>query len=421
MLDVGTGSGAIALAIADEHPGAVVTGIDSSERGARARCRERERTGLAVELGAPRPLRGLARRARGTSSSRIRPMWTRRSSPGSSPRFATGSRTRRSTAEGRWRRSRGAPSPCSAPAGRSCSRSGEGQAGATAALLERLGFVDVRRHPRPGRDRPGRRRPGGLSEIDTAVARAPRAGSSSCSRRTPSTASRARAGSETAAADLYRLKGRDAIQPTAVIFAGLDGLLESLPELAGAAAAAARVLLPGPYTLVVPEPGASVRLAERRARRRRSASRVPQLPSVTAEIVSTVGAVVATSANLPGEPDPRRLADVPHEIRRGVAVARRRGRAAGDAVDGDRPHGSRAGRAPGRSGRSRGSAAADRGGVPLGHAGELFFDRECLGLLAMQCLELLDDTRAELRSDVRADLLERERRGRPGPVRRGSS
>ena len=42
---------------------------------------------------------------------------------------------------------------------------------------------------------------------------------------------------------------------------------------------------------------------------------------MTAEIVSTVGAVVATSANLPGEPDPRRLADVPHEIRRGVAVA----------------------------------------------------------------------------------------------------
>ena len=39
------------------------------------------------------------------------------------------------------------------------------------------------------------------------------------------------AGSETAAADLYKLKGRDVIQPTAVIFAGLDVLLESLPEL----------------------------------------------------------------------------------------------------------------------------------------------------------------------------------------------
>jgi release factor glutamine methyltransferase len=50
VLDVGTGSGAIALAIADEHPGARVTGIDSSP-GALAVARENaDRTGLAVEL-----------------------------------------------------------------------------------------------------------------------------------------------------------------------------------------------------------------------------------------------------------------------------------------------------------------------------------------------------------------------------------
>ena len=50
MLDVGTGTGAIALAIADEHPGARVMAIDVSA-DALALARENvERTGLGVEL-----------------------------------------------------------------------------------------------------------------------------------------------------------------------------------------------------------------------------------------------------------------------------------------------------------------------------------------------------------------------------------
>jgi release factor glutamine methyltransferase len=50
VLDVGTGSGAIALAIADEHPGARVTGIDSSDAALAVAVENASRTGLAVDL-----------------------------------------------------------------------------------------------------------------------------------------------------------------------------------------------------------------------------------------------------------------------------------------------------------------------------------------------------------------------------------
>lgn len=50
VLDVGVGSGAIALALADEHPGARVTGLDVSADALALAAENRERTGLAVEL-----------------------------------------------------------------------------------------------------------------------------------------------------------------------------------------------------------------------------------------------------------------------------------------------------------------------------------------------------------------------------------
>jgi len=50
VLDVGTGSGAIALAIADEHPGARVTAIDVSADALELARENAARTGIAVEL-----------------------------------------------------------------------------------------------------------------------------------------------------------------------------------------------------------------------------------------------------------------------------------------------------------------------------------------------------------------------------------
>ena len=52
VLDVGTGSGAIALAIADEHPGARVTGVDASSGALEVAGANVVRTGIAIELRA---------------------------------------------------------------------------------------------------------------------------------------------------------------------------------------------------------------------------------------------------------------------------------------------------------------------------------------------------------------------------------
>jgi len=110
------------------------------------------------------------------------------------------------------------------------------------------------------------------------------------------------------------------IQPTAIIFASIERLLALVPELPGEAVAVARALLPGPYTLIVGNPAR--RYGWLGAERPETIGvRVPVLPPVTAEVVGQLGAVVATSANLPGGRDPRRLDEVPRRILEGVAVA----------------------------------------------------------------------------------------------------
>jgi L-threonylcarbamoyladenylate synthase len=98
---------------------------------------------------------------------------------------------------------------------------------------------------------------------------------------------------------LYELKGRDRSKPVALVAADIDALLAAVP---GLDRAMLERYLPGAYTLVFESAGV----------------RVPNLPPVAAEVVREVGVVAATSANLSGGPDPRRVEDVPEEIR--VAV-----------------------------------------------------------------------------------------------------
>jgi L-threonylcarbamoyladenylate synthase len=113
--------------------------------------------------------------------------------------------------------------------------------------------------------------------------------------------------------NLYRLKQRPVTQPTALLAPDIDMLFELVPELRGHAGVIARALLPGPYTLVLPNPrrrypwltGGSATIGVR----------IPDLPPAAAEVLGEVGAVFATSANAHGGPDPRRVEDVPEEIR----------------------------------------------------------------------------------------------------------
>jgi L-threonylcarbamoyladenylate synthase len=117
---------------------------------------------------------------------------------------------------------------------------------------------------------------------------------------------------------LYRLKGRPATQPTAIVAANLDALLEAVPELRESERVL-RALLPGPYTLVLSNPARRFPWLNG-DRPEAIGVRVPDLSGDAAEVLRRVGVVVATSANLAGCPDPRRLDDVPRELREAAAA-----------------------------------------------------------------------------------------------------
>jgi len=124
---------------------------------------------------------------------------------------------------------------------------------------------------------------------------------------------------EAATRRLYRLKGRDETQPSALVACDVDYLLECVPELRGRSAMIARELLPGPYTLIFPNPARRFRWLTGPTPEAIGV-RVPDVLEPSAAVLARVGAVVATSANHPGGQDPASLDEVPEEIRGGAAA-----------------------------------------------------------------------------------------------------
>jgi L-threonylcarbamoyladenylate synthase len=99
---------------------------------------------------------------------------------------------------------------------------------------------------------------------------------------------------------LYRLKGRPAERPAAVMFFGIEPALAALPELGERTRGAVERLLPGALTLVLPNPGL----------------RVPRLDGTP---LAGVGRpVLQSSANRSGGADARRVGEVDEHIRAGV-------------------------------------------------------------------------------------------------------
>ena len=125
---------------------------------------------------------------------------------------------------------------------------------------------------------------------------------------------------ERAAARLYELKRRPPERAAAVMFFTLEPALLALGELGGSERAALHALLPGPVTLLMPNPRG--RFAAACGPDRGSLGlRVPRLDPALRALGAIEVPMMQSSANISGQPEARRLADVSRELLEGADLA----------------------------------------------------------------------------------------------------
>jgi L-threonylcarbamoyladenylate synthase len=118
---------------------------------------------------------------------------------------------------------------------------------------------------------------------------------------------------------LYWIKGRSPDRPAAILFFDLERALAALPEIGVKTQAALDRLLPGPVTVLLPNPATRFPLACG-AEPSRIGLRVPKLNERLAKLSSVKVPILQSSANPTGEPDPCSLEDVDPRIRRGADI-----------------------------------------------------------------------------------------------------
>jgi L-threonylcarbamoyladenylate synthase len=119
---------------------------------------------------------------------------------------------------------------------------------------------------------------------------------------------------------VYELKGRPPAKPAAVMFFSLEAVFELLAELTPRTRTAIGSLLPGPATLLLPNPERRFPLAcdPQDTGSALLGLRVPAFAGQLAVFADIEMPAAQSSANLSGGLDPCRLEDVPIELREGA-------------------------------------------------------------------------------------------------------